>query len=143
MGRVGFGESLPKRESKKMRETDRESERDRETEMQSLCPDVTEVGAPGTHTHTITHTHAHWLWQDPCPVPASCAKTPAGLAKRGSHKKTHHPLLWPSGLPSYLLHSLLFWLLHISCSLPLISPAPFFFPPLHHYSSWGLSSFLA
>lgn len=93
----------------------REGQRDKDTGRLCRCDRSGSLG------HTHIDTQAHWLWQRPCPVPASCAKTRASLAKRGSHKKTPLPsplALWPSPI-SILPHSPVFWLLHISCSLEL------------------------
>lgn len=51
--------------------------------------DGTEVGASVT---------LKGIWQHQRPLPASCAKTPASLAKRGFHQETLYPLRLPSGL---------------------------------------------
>lgn len=56
--------------------------------------DGTEVGASVTLTG---------IWQPRCPLPASCAKTPASLAKWGFHKETRYPLLPSSGRHHILL----------------------------------------
>ena len=61
-----------------------QSERDAEPSA-----DGTDAGAPVTLTG---------IWQHRRPLPASCAKTPASLAKWGFHKETRYPLLLPSGL---------------------------------------------
>ena len=87
-----------------------------------------------------THWRIHRLWQRLFPLPASCAKTPASLAKRGSHKKpiTLLTALWPS-IISVLPYSLLFLASVHLLFCPLITPAPLLFPPSITALSVGIS----
>lgn len=82
--------------------------------MKSFFAYVTEVRVRGTQTHTYTHTLASAAPMSHASI--MCQDT-SKLSQKVPYKKTHHPLFWPSGLPSCLLLSLLFW-----------PPAPFFFP---------------
>lgn len=69
----------------------------KEKEMQTCSADGTEVGASVTLPR---------IWRHRCSLPATSAKTPASLAKRGFRKETHYPLLPPSGLSAYLPQSI-------------------------------------
>ncbi len=94
--------------------------------------------------HTNIHTQTHTL---ALAAPLSRARIMCQeickLRQKVSHKRTYHPLIWPSGLPSNLPHFLLFAL----CTLLVLSlldlqlhsssPKPSRLPP------WGFSCFLA
>lgn len=60
------------------------------------------------------------------PASVMCQNTGRLRQERLPQEKSHHPLLWPSGLPSYLPHSLLSWLLfsHLSSSITLSISTP-------------------
>ena len=96
---------------------------------------------PHAHTHTHTrararkhrYTHAHGYTHGSLAAPVSpasvmCQNTGRLRQERLPQEKSHHPLLWPSGLPSYLPLSLLSWLLfsasHLSSAITLSITAP-------------------